>query len=376
MNSAAYSTWLEIDLSAIRQNVGELCRISGVTVMAVVKANGYGHGMVEVGQAALQGGAGWLAVARIEEALVLRSAGIRQPILVLGYTAAERSGEAALNDIRLAVFDAELAAAYSAEALRLGTQLRVHAKFDSGMGRLGVFPEDGLPFMRALAQLPGLAVEGAFTHFARADEPEADTTDWQLGRFARLVEQLQQVELRPPLVHAANSAAALYYPAARFDMVRSGIAIYGLDPSDEASLPFSFRPALTWKARLTGVKVLPPQHGVGYAYRYVTRAAERIGTVAVGYADGLRRRVGNFALVRGQRVPLAGGVCMDQIMLQLDGVPEACAGDEVILIGRQGSAVIRAEDWGREWNTVNYDVVCGLQARVPRIYLNRWDETA
>lgn len=135
MNSAAYSTWLEIDLSAIRQNVGELCRITGVTVMAVVKANGYGHGMVEVGRAALQGGAGWLAVARIEEALALRSAGIRQPILVLGYTAAERSGEAALNDIRLAVFDAELAAAYAAEALRLGTHLRVHAKFDSGMGR-------------------------------------------------------------------------------------------------------------------------------------------------------------------------------------------------------------------------------------------------
>ncbi len=376
MNTAAYSTWLEIDLSAIRQNVGELCRISGVTVMAVVKANGYGHGMVEVGRAALQGGAGWLGVARIEEALALRAAGITQPVLVLGYTPAERSAEAALQDIHLAVFDVDLAEAYSAEMVRLGTRLRVHAKFDSGMGRLGVFPEEGLPFARRLAGLPGLEVEGAFTHFARADEPAAETTDWQIGRFAQLIDELEQAGLRPPVVHAANSAAALYFPAARFDLVRSGIAIYGLDPSAEAPLPASFRPALTWKAHLTGVKTLPAHHGVGYAYRYTTRTTERIGTVAVGYADGLRRRVGNFALLRGRQVPLAGGVCMDQIMLQLDEIPEARAGDEVVLIGRQGDAVIRAEDWGREWNTVNYDVVCGLQARVPRIYLNRWDEAA
>ena len=376
MNTAAYSTWLEIDLAAIRQNVSELRRISAVPVMAIVKANGYGHGMVEAGRAALQGGASWLGVARIEEALGLRAAGITQPILVLGYTAAQRCAEAVEHDIRLAVFDVDLAAAYASEAARLGRRLRVHAKFDSGMGRLGVFPEQGVLFVRRLMELPGLELEGAFTHFARADEPQADTTDWQLQRFQSLLSELGQAGLRPALVHAANSAAALYFPAARLDMVRSGIAIYGLDPSAEAPLPETFRPALTWKARLTGVKILPPRHGVGYAYRYTTRADERIGTVAVGYADGLRRRVGNYALVRGQQVPLAGGVCMDQIMLQLDEIPAACAGDEVVLIGRQGQAVIRAEDLGREWNTVNYDVVCGLQARVPRIYLNRWDEAA
>jgi len=376
MNTAAYSTWLEIDLAAIRQNVSELRRISAVPVMAIVKANGYGHGMQEAGRAALQGGASWLGVARIEEALGLRAAGITQPILVLGYTAAQRSAEALEQDIRLAVFDVDLAAAYASEAARLGRRLRVHAKIDSGMGRLGVFPEQGMAFVRRLMELPGLELEGLFTHFARADEPEAETTDWQLQRFQTLLSELEHAGLRPALVHAANSAAALYYPAARFDMVRSGIAIYGLDPSAEAPLPETFCPALTWKARLTGVKILPPRHGVGYAYRYTTRAEERIGTVAVGYADGLRRRLGNFALVHGQPVPLAGGVCMDQIMLQLDEIPTASAGDEVVLIGRQGQAVIRAEDLGREWNTVNYDVVCGLQARVPRIYLNEWDEAA
>lgn len=370
MNTEAYSTWLEIDLDAIRKNVFELRRICGNKVMAVVKANGYGHGMVEVARAALSGGASWLGVARLEEALDLRAAGINANILVLGYTAPLRVVEAAENQISLAIYDRKLAQEYSARVMSAGYQLAVHAKFDSGMGRLGYFPEDGMSFMRDLTSLPGLVVEGVFTHFARSDEPEKETTAWQNKRFAALVAALAEAGLRPPLVHAANSAAALYFPEGRYDMVRCGISIYGLHPSSEAPLPASFRPALSWKARLSSVKILPPSHGVGYNYRYKTQGHERIGAVAVGYADGLRRRLGNFVLVGGKRITVVGGICMDQIMLQLDKVPNAQIGDEVVLIGRQGEQVITAEELGREWGTVNYDVVCGLQARVPRIYQN------
>ncbi len=374
MNTTALSNWVEIDLSAIRSNVRELRRISGVKVMAIVKANGYGHGIVEASIAALQGGAASLGVGRIEEALALRAAGVAHPVLVLGYTPPQKAAEAAQHEIALTVYDLELAEAYAREAKKVGERIKIHAKFDSGMGRLGVFPEEGLPFLQKLAHIAGLEIDGVFTHFARADEPAEATTDWQNQRFQDLVRQIEQSGLRPEQVHAANSAAALKYPETRYDMVRCGIAIYGLHPSAEVPLPDTFCPALSWKAQLCSVKYFPANHGIGYGHRYTTQSRERIGVVPVGYADGFRRRVGNFALIRGNRVKVAGGVCMDQIMLRLDEVPEAQIGDEVVLIGRQGAEQITAEELGREWNTVNYDVVCGLQARVPRLYLNESDE--
>jgi alanine racemase len=363
-----YSTWLEIDLGAVQNNVRRLRAISGRPVLAVIKANGYGHGIVEMARAAWTGGAAWLGVARINEALALREAGIDLPVLVLGYCSPEWVSRAIQERIHLTVHHPELAAAFSAQAAAVGGVLGVHAKFDTGMGRLGVFPEDGVPFIRGLHESAGLRLEGVFTHLARADEPEADTTDAQLDRFDTLIAALQAEGLRPGLVHAANSAATLFYPRARFDVVRPGIAIYGLHPSMDAPLPEGFRPALAWKARLISVKNLPAGHGVGYNFRYITQRDERIGVIPVGYADGFRRRIGNFALVRGKRVAVVGGVCMDQCMLQLDAVPEARAGDEVVLIGAQGEARITAEEVGAAWGTVNYDVVCGLAARVPRVY--------
>jgi alanine racemase len=364
----AYSTWLEIDLSAIRGNIQQLRAITSRPVMAVIKANGYGHGLVEAGRAAASARAAWLGVARVEEAVMLRKAGIELPILVLGYSAPERVPEAIANRVSLAVHHPDVARDYAAQAVAFGQPLRVHAKFDTGMGRLGVFPEDGLEFARLLHASPHLVLEGMFTHLASADDPVKDTTDWQIGRFTQLVKALEANQLRPPLVHAANSAASLYFPSAYFDMVRAGIAIYGLHPSSDAPLPDGFRPALVWKARLASVKDLPVGHGIGYNHRYITQKVERIGVMPVGYADGFRRRLGNFVLVGGKRVAVAGGVCMDQCMLQLDGVLEARIGDEIVLIGRQGEAVITAEEIGQAWGTVNYDVVCGLTARVPRLY--------
>lgn len=369
MPAGSPSTWLEIDLSAIKMNIRLIQVRTGRPVMPVIKANGYGHGIVEVGKAAAAAGAAWLCVARLEEAVVLRKAGIETPILVLGFCPPERVPEALFHHISLAVPDPELGRAFAAQAQTLGKTLAVHAKIDSGMGRLGVFSENGLDFLRGLSEAPNIKVEGLFTHFARADEPEVDTTAWQIERFTRLVRVLEEARLRPEVVHAANSAGSLYFPEAFFDMVRPGIAIYGLHPSPEAPLPEGFRPALSWKARLVSLKVLPPGHGVGYNYRYMTRAQERIGVIPVGYADGFRRRLGNFTLVGGKRVPVLSTVCMDQCMLQLDGVPAAQVGDEVVILGRQGSSTISAEDIGEAWGTTNYEVVCGLAARVPRFFI-------
>ncbi len=362
------TTWLEIDLGAIKNNIRELHAIAGVPLMAVVKANGYGHGLVEVARAAKAAGAAWCGVARLEEALTLRQNGIDLPVLVLGYTSPLRTTEAIGNNVSLSVYDLEVATAYAEQAQSCGARLRVHVKVDSGMGRLGIFAEDGMPFFGEIRRLPGLEVEGVFTHFARADETERQTTLWQLERFQKLVECLEAAGLRPPLVHACNSAATIYFPEAHYDLVRCGISIYGLHPSAETPNPPALRPALTWKSRLTSVKQFPPGHGISYNYRYTTSRNEHIGVIAAGYADGFRRRLGNFALVHGRRVDVIGGVCMDQVMLQLDNIPEARIGDEVVLLGAQGEASISAEEIAAAWGTNNYEVVCGLANRLPRFY--------
>jgi alanine racemase len=207
-----------------------------------------------------------------------------------------------------------------------------------------------------------------FTHFSRSDEPQAETTARQLNRFVPLVENLATLGLRPPIIHAANSAASLYIPAAYFDLTRSGIALYGLTPSAEAPLPDGFSPALAWKALLTQVRVVPPGSPIGYGTNYTTSAEERIGVIPVGYADGYRRLKKMQVLLRGQRVNLVGRVCMDQCMLSLDALPDAAIGEAVTLIGAQGGARIRAEELAGWWNTNVYDVACSLAERLPRVY--------
>lgn len=368
-----YSAWLEIDLGAIRNNVKRLGEIAGKPVMAVVKANGYGHGMVETARAAEAGGAAWCGVARVEEALTLRAAGLNIPILVMGYTPPEQVLLAVEEKISLTVYDPEVAKQYLQTAAASRKRMAVHVKFDSGMGRLGLFPEEGAAFVRWLRQQPEFEVEGIFSHFARADEPLVETTAWQIERMNCLLDQLDNEGLRPALVHASNSAGTLYHPAGRFDMVRAGIAIYGLHPSDEAPLPDDFRPALSLKARLVSIKELPAQHGVGYNYRYVTSAPERVGVVSIGYADGYRRKKGNQMLIRGQRVTVLGTVCMDQCMVSLKDVPNALVGDEVVLIGAQGNDCITMEEVARDWGTVNYEVATSMAHRLPRVYFDSQD---
>jgi alanine racemase len=368
--SNGYSTWLEIDLGTIRNNVKQLLDLSATQVMAVVKADGYGHGALSVAKAATQAGANWCGVARLDEALQLRRAGINKRLLVLGHTPPDRIPDAIANNVTVTVYDHGVAQAYGHQAQTTGEALRIHVKVDTGMGRLGMRPDDALHFLHASRENPSLEVEGIFTHFARADEPMVDTTDKQLQRFNHLLDELEGDGLRPRIVHAANSSGAVHFPGARFDLIRTGIAMLGIDPSPEAPLPEGIRAALTWKARLTSKKTLPPRHGISYGHAYFTQTEETIGVVPVGYADGLRRVPGNFFLIEGQRVPVVGNVAMDQTMVRLDYVPQAKIGSEVVIIGPQGDQVISAHELARRWGTISYEVICGLADRLPRIYLN------
>jgi alanine racemase len=366
-NSQNFATWVEIDLGAIESNIRCVLWLSQTRVMAVVKANGYGHGAVQSARAALRGGATWCGVARLEEALELRRAGIECPILLLGYTPAGRLDEAIANRISLTIWDIDNAQAVAAAGGRIGERARIHIKVDSGMSRLGVQAEDVLQ-LAAVIPSEGILVEGLFTHFARADELDPISVEAQEKRFNLAIKALENAGLCPELVHASNSAAGLTRPASAYHMVRAGIAIYGLHPSRDRLLPECFTPALVWKTVLSQVKLLPPGRGISYGHTYVTQADELIGTVPVGYGDGFRRTGGNTVLVGGRRVPVLGRVCMDQIMVKLDEVPGAKVGDEVVLIGRQGEARLTAEDLAYTWGTINYEVVCGIGARVPRLY--------
>jgi alanine racemase len=367
--SLLHSTWAEVDLGAIRNNVHYTQRQTGVQVMAIVKANAYGHGAVPVAQAALQGGATWLGVARDQEALELRRAGIEAPILLLGHTPAGHFDEMIANRVALTVWNEEQVRIADASAQRVGEMASLHLKVDTGMSRLGVQPEQAVGMARLLTDTPGVHFEGLFTHFAKADEVQREPSDLQERNLKAVLDALQDAGMRPQLVHAANSAASLTRPTAVHDMVRLGIAMYGLHPSPECPLPSEFRPALAWKSTLSQVKTLPAGRGVSYGHEYVTSSEERIGTLPVGYADGLRRTHGNRALVGGVELPVVGRVCMDQVMLQLDAVPTAQEGDEVVLIGEQEGKRISAEDVAQRWGTINYEVTCGISARVPRIYV-------
>jgi alanine racemase len=364
----AYSTWIEIDLSAIEKNIELIRKKTGVRVMAVVKANAYGHGMIPVARAALRGGAAWLGVARIEEALKLRETGLDCPILVLGYSPAEKVTEAISQNISLTLWSIEQLKNMSSSAQKIGEPAKVHLKVDTGMSRLGVQPNETLALAEEINKSPEINFEGILTHFARADEDDPSASENQGRIFRNVLNSLSTAGIDPPFVHAANSAAALSQPNSYFNMVRPGIAIYGLEPSNDWRLPEEFQAALVWKTILSQVKTLPPGRGVSYGHEYVTRGTERIGTVPVGYADGFRRVRGNQVLIGGKRVPVVGRVCMDQISVQLDEVPSAKEGDEVLIIGTQGEMEITAEQVAALWGTINYEVVCGIGARVPRIY--------
>ncbi len=363
-------TYAIVDLGAIQHNLTRMSEICGVPVMAVVKANAYGHGAIEVARAAAEAGVAWFGVAFSAEGIAMRQAGLAGNILVLGYTPADLAAEAIEHDLSLTVYDLDLAREYSQIAQALGKKARLHLKVDTGMGRLGVFPEEASPLVRDLHQFPGLQVEGLFTHFATADSPDPTYAQTQLARFQALLFELEAGKLCPPVVHAANSAAGLFLAGSRFNLVRMGISMYGLHPSREVHNPPDFRPALAWKTHISQLKTLPPGHSLSYGRIYFTKEHEQIAVLPVGYADGYRRNPPepSWVLVAGQRVPVVGRVCMDQVMVNVTGLAGLRRDDEVVLIGRQGLDQITAEEVAGWWDTINYEVTSGIMARVPRMY--------
>src|SRR3972149_2906943 len=364
-----YSNWIEVDLAVIENNVRQIRQHTGVQVMAVVKANAYGHGAIPIARAAIQGGASWFGVARIEEALEIRQGGLDSPVLELGFTSPGRLEEAIANRISLAVWDKDQVERISAVAANIGKAAQLHLKVDTGMSRLGIQPQNVLALARYIESKANVIFEGVFTHYARADEADPEPSMIQEKIFLQTVADLAAAGIHPPLIHAANSAANMTRPNSRFNLVRAGIALYGLHPSKDCQLTPEFQPALSWKSVLTQVKLLPPGRGVSYGHEYTTSAYEHIGTVPVGYADGFRRQPGNQVLIAGRKVPVVGRVCMDQITIQIDGAPQAKEGDEVVILGSQEKSRITAEEIGHRWGTVNYEVVCGIGHRVPRLYV-------
>jgi len=362
------SNWLEIDRGAISNNLRRMQELTSVRVMAVVKANGYGHGITQIAKAVANAGAFCCGVARIDEALELRRDGIEIPIQVLGYTPSDRFVEAFENDVTLTIFQSEQAKIITGAAAQAGRIAKVHIKVDTGMSRLGATPEVAYELARQLSTAENTFLEGIFTHYACADEPDLPVTEKQEKQFLDLLAELQTAGTRPAIAHAANSAAALTRPTSCLDMVRIGIALYGMHPSDKVHLPSNFHSTLTWKAQLSSVFTLPPGRGISYGHSYITTDHERVGAVPVGYGDGYRRVPGNEVLIGGKRLPVVGKVCMDQLMVHLGDLPDAAIGDEVVLLGKQGEEEINASELAQRWGTINYEMTCALSARVPRFY--------
>ena len=364
-------TWAEVDLDAYRANLRAIRQWVGpqVQVFAVVKANAYGHGLVPLAQAALQAGATRLVVHRLEEGLALRAAGITAPILLLGYVPLAAAAQVARHDLIPTVITLEFVRALAAHASPARPH-PVHINVDTGMGRYGLLPPEVVDFLRAVGEIPGVQVEGLYTHFATADE--ADTTylrhQWRV--FQDVLAAVDAAGLMPPIRHACNSAATFALPEAHLDAVRPGIATYGLRPSLAWDAPVPLRPVLTWKSRVARVRTLPPGSGIGYGRTYITQRPTTVALVPVGYGDGYVRRLSNRAqvLVRGRRAPVVGRVSMDQIVVDVSAIPGVALEDEVVLLGRQGGEHIPAEEIAAWAETINYEVTTLLLPRVTRVY--------
>jgi alanine racemase len=371
MTASWRPAWAEVDLSAIRANAAELVRLaSPAALCAVVKADGYGHGAADVAQAAIDGGAEWLAVALVEEGVALRRAGLDAPVLLLSEPPPDAMPAVVEHGLTPTLYSTKAVEA-AAGAARAGAPLPVHVKVDTGMHRVGARPDDAASLARLVHDTPALQLAGLWTHLAVADEPDHPYTAAQLERFEDVRSRLAAAGVVPSLVHAANSAGAIAHPASRYDLVRCGIALYGQAPSAALMGQADLRPALSLKARVSYVKRVPAGAPISYGLRYTAPTETLIATVPLGYADGLVRRsfdVGCEILVGGRRCPLAGTVTMDQVMVDCGPDARVGAGDEVVVIGRQGDEEITAHEWAERLGTISYEVLCGIGPRVPRVY--------
>jgi alanine racemase len=367
-------TWAEIDLDAIAGNARGLKKHIGerTMLMAVVKANAYGHGALAVARVALENGATQLAVHRVAAGSQLRAGGITAPVLVMGYATPGQAASIVRHRLTPTVNTLELAQALSAAvADQSAPALPIHLKVDTGLGRFGVLPDEVLDFARALVSLPGLSLEGFYTHFCSADERDTSHTYRQFETYSQLVRQLEEAGIAIPVRHVANSAAALRFPEMHLDLVRCGIAVYGLRPSPEVEVNMPLRPAMSLKSRVGRVRTLPAGWGISYGRTYVTSCPTPVALVPVGYGDGYHRIQSNkgTVLIRGKRAPILGRVCMDQFVVDVSGIPDVRQNDEVVVLGRQSEEEITADEIAAWAGTINYEVVTSILPRVPRVYL-------
>ena len=375
-------TWAEIDLDALARDFQAVREAANpqAKVCCVVKADAYGHGAVRIAREFEELGADWFAVSNLEEALQLRLGGIQKPILVLGYTPPEEAAALSNHHISQCVYSLDYARDLSRTAEEAGVTVNIHVKIDTGMSRLGFYYQDisrdeaTVQEVKAACQLPGLHPESIFTHFAVSDEGKAGDafTMQQFGCFKEMIESLLREDIDFEVRHCANSAAVFDYPLSHLDMVRAGIVIYGLYPSEELRHKPDLTPVLSLRSVVSHVKTVKPGATISYGRKFTAQKEMKVATVPVGYADGYPRILsakGAQVLIGGKRCPILGRVCMDQLMADVSALPDVKVGDTVTLIGRDGEEAITADELANLEGSINYEVVCGLSKRVPRVYL-------
>ncbi|MFH0771808.1 MAG: alanine racemase [Candidatus Omnitrophota bacterium] len=365
-------TWAEIDLDAIADNyrsikerVGE-----GAGVLAVVKANAYGFGIIEVARSLLSEGVPYLGVACVDEAVILREAGVKSPILILSSILPEEIKEAVRHNLTLTLCEKGLSLCVDKAARALNKRVLAHLKVDTGMGRLGIWHDKAESLIEYVSDLKNVSLEGIFTHFSSADEECAQYTFRQISDFKQLLEDVRLKGIEVRYVHAANSAGTILYKDSHFNMVRPGLMLYGLYPNDTTAKAIKLKPAMSLKTRIIFLKQTPAGRNISYGRSYTTERETLIATLPIGYADGLNRHLSNrgWVIIRGKRCPIVGRICMDHTMIDVGHLDKVSVGDEAVLIGSQADERITVEEIAHLLNTIPYEVVCWISSRVPRVY--------
>jgi alanine racemase len=366
--------WVEIDLGALSYNVKQLLRFLSprTQLMAVVKADAYGHGAVTVAKTALEAGASWLGVATVPEGIQLREGGIKSPILILGAINTKEQIQAIAHwKLQPTICSPKQALIFSntLEAINYNSPIPVHIKLDTGMSRLGTNWQEAADFVQLVQGLPHLDIASIYSHLATADSPDSTVMEEQHSRYEEAIAQIKARGIKIPSLHLANSAATLADPKLHYDMVRAGLAIYGLYPAPHLKNKIKLQPVLQLKARVTQVKTIAAGTGVSYGHQFIAPRDMRLAVVGIGYADGVPRSLSNQmqVLIRGQRISQIGTITMDQIMLDVSSIPDLQEGEIVTLLGEQGKEQISADDWANQLNTIAWEILCGFKHRLPRV---------
>jgi|AntRauTorckE6833_2_1112554.scaffolds.fasta_scaffold08254_3 alanine racemase len=371
-NKPTRPVWAEVNLDNIKFNLKQVKKNipENTKIMAVVKADGYGHGVIPVAQAVLEAGADRLAVALPEEGKQLRENGFKLPIQILGEVLNNQIPILIENDLIPTISKIDTVERLNELAAKKDINKKIHVKIDTGMGRIGVFPDDAVDFIKKVNSFKNIDIEGIMTHFAKADEKDKSYTYKQWERFKSVIDELKEVDIEIPIKQAANSATIIDLPEFALNMVRPGIMMYGLRPSHEVDESFKLKPALSWKAKIVYLKEVPPGTGISYGATYITKKKAKIATIPMGYADGFSRLLSNKGevLINGKRAPIRGRVCMDQFMVDITDIDNVNIGDEVVLIGKQGTEEITATEMADLIGTINYEITCDISKRVPRVY--------